>query len=298
MLKIKKERTALLLAVERRFWDMVVRLVNMYNFDFDTQDNLGRKPLLLASRGGDEEAVSSLLDKNAKPNLSDKRSRTPLSEAAQDGHGHIVNLLLQTAEFGDEHGRDKREKVKVDACDDTGQTALMLAAENGLEHVVDSPLKNNADSGLMDNGGKKAWQRAMENGHVRVVNNLLKLRQDAPGQDLAGVNDALLLASRKGWTELVEVLLDREADVTFQAKGSQSTALHLAAMGGHVPSGQETSRQGRRRGYQGCQGPHRPHARHRTRVRVYCPGFIGAIRKVYQERYQRLHGLRSPTLCR
>jgi ankyrin repeat protein len=180
-------------------------------------------------------AVSSLLDNNVKPNLSDKRSRTPLLEAAQNGHEHIVNLLLQppTAESTDEHGRDKREKVNVDARD-MGQTVLMLAAENGYEHVVDSLLKNNADSGLRDNGRKKAWQRAMENGHVRVVNNLLKLRQDAPGQDLAVVNDALLLASRKGWTELVEVLLDREADATFQAKGSQSTALHLAAMGGHV----------------------------------------------------------------
>ncbi|KAK5662254.1 hypothetical protein OQA88_8159 [Cercophora sp. LCS_1] len=233
--KDKKGRTVLHLAAERGFWEVVVGLVSMNIFDLNAQDNLDQTPLLLAAEGGDDNAVSSLLSNKAKPNLSDKRSRTPLLEAARNGHKDMVDLLLRPrrAEPGEEHGRDDREKANVDARDDMGQTALMVAAENGYEDVVESLLKNHADAGLVDNEKKKAWQRAMEKGHSNVVNTLLS-RQGAPGQDQAGVNDALLLASGKGWTELAEVLLNQDADVTFQSPKWQSTALHLAAMSGHV----------------------------------------------------------------
>ncbi|GAB1312345.1 Heterokaryon incompatibility domain-containing protein [Madurella fahalii] len=230
-----KERTPLLLAAERGFWDLVVILVDTYNFDPNTQDDMDRTPLLLAAAGGDKKSVSSLLGKNANPNLSDKKFRTPLLEAARNGHESIVDLLLQgrKAATSMPHGRDKTEKANVNARDDMGRTALMLAAENGQAGVVTYLLDNQADPSLVDNEGKKAWQRAMDKGHAAVVDTLLS-QSDAPNQDLTAVNGALLLASRKGWTKLVEVLLKQEADVTFRSDDSGSTALHLAAMGGHV----------------------------------------------------------------
>ena len=229
-----KKRTPLLLAAERGLWDMVTFLLRRYDFEIDAKDDMGRTTLLLAAEGGGDKAVESLLEKDANANLDDDRSRTPLLEAARNGHSHIVEMLLGPGQerIRQRHGRSKREKAEVNARDDLGRTALMLAAENGRGDVIQCLLNSKANLGLADNDGKMAWERAMSKGHVGVVRTLLSHR-NARNQDLTRVNKALLLAGRKGWTGLVEIILAEDADVTFQDE-SGSTALHLAAIGGHV----------------------------------------------------------------
>ncbi|KLP00119.1 heterokaryon incompatibility protein [Fusarium fujikuroi] len=113
-----------------------------------------------------------------------------------------------------------------------GQTALILAAENGHEDIVNFLVDQNANADITGYDGKKAWQKAVDKGHASVVETLLS-KTISPVRDRQAVNEALLLASRRGWGDLVGVLLKQEVDLTFQSKGEELTALHMAAMNGH-----------------------------------------------------------------
>lgn len=229
-------RTPLFLAAERTLSQIVEELAHRYHFKPDSPDIKDRTPLLVAAEGGDDDSVRSLLSANANPNLADTKSRTPLLQAARNGYLEVVRCLTRhrKTEPANPRGRDRKERVNLDARDDRGQTALMLAAENGYDEIVAELLGEGANSSLIDYEGKKAWQRAMDNGHAAIVDSLLS-KLDAPTQDMSPVNEALLLASWRGWIDLVDVLLKQEADVAFQSDSNHGrTALHMAARGGHV----------------------------------------------------------------
>lgn len=213
-------QTPLLLAAAKGHTDLV-NLMLSEGFKPDTKDKNGQTPLLLTAERGDNESVEALLDKGADPNLQNKHGRTALSQAAQNGHKDVVNSLLP-----DDH------KTNLNARDKMGRTALVLAAENGHVSIVEVLLKRSANADVVGYDGKKAWQKAVDKGHTSVVKSLLPIK-GVSIQDRHAVNEALLLASRRGWVDLVEVLLEREVDLTFQSSGDKWTALHMAAMSGH-----------------------------------------------------------------
>ncbi|KUI64372.1 Serine/threonine-protein phosphatase 6 regulatory ankyrin repeat subunit B [Cytospora mali] len=236
-------RSPLLLAAERGD-DVLVKQLLTSNLKPDTQNSRGETPLLFAAKRGDTSIVKALLEKGADRNLQDARGRTPLSQAAQNGKKEVVEILLGT----------KKPESTLNIRDDMGRTALLHAAENGHLEIVEILHSSGANLDLMDYGGKKAWQKAMDNKHIDIVKYLLsdlkriedgegindrqerhiidRERRDVVDRERRDISEALLLASRTGWVELVEVLLDKEADKTFQdCQGS--TALHLATMSGH-----------------------------------------------------------------
>ncbi|KUI62492.1 Serine/threonine-protein phosphatase 6 regulatory ankyrin repeat subunit B [Cytospora mali] len=213
-------RTPLLLAAEKGYGDLVKRLLEL-NLKPNTQNNKGQTPLLLAAERGHCPTVEALLEKEADPNIKDVEGRTPLSQAARNGKEAVVKNLLETNKLNS----------NVDIRDAMGRTALLRAAENGQVEIVTMLQKSKANLTLKDYQGKNAWQRAMEKGHTAIINNLLD-EVEVPIGDRKDINKALLSASRTGWTELVEVLLKKKADTTFQNEKGW-TALHLAAMNGH-----------------------------------------------------------------
>ncbi|SCN94100.1 related to heterokaryon incompatibility protein [Fusarium fujikuroi] len=162
------------------------------------------------------------LEHNADPNVRNTHGRTALSQAAQNGYDRLVRCLVDNSE----------RKVELNTQDNMGQTALILAAENGHEDIVNFLVDQNANADITGYDGKKAWQKAVDKGHASVVETLLS-KTISPVRDRQAVNEALLLASRRGWGDLVGVLLKQEVDLTFQSKGEELTALHMAAMNGH-----------------------------------------------------------------
>lgn len=215
-------QTPLLLAAAKGYTSLVVLMLDL-KFKPDTKDKNGQTPLLLTSERGDEKSVEALLTHGADPNLQDKHGRTALSQAARNGHGNVLKTLLRDRE---------NRKTSLNTRDNMGRTALILAAENGHASIVKTLIDNSANADVVGYDGKKAWQKAVDKGHTLVVERLLS-NKGAPIQDRQAVNEALLLASRRGWAELVEVLLLQEVDLTFQSSGDKWTALHMAAMSGH-----------------------------------------------------------------
>ena len=120
----------------------------------------------------------------------------------------------------------------VNAKDNDGQTALMLASTNNRRdlRVASELLKAGADVNAKGNDGQTALMLASWVGK-EVVSELLKAGADVNAKD----NDswtALMLASRAGRTEVVDMLLKAGADMNAKDTHGQ-TALMLATTREH-----------------------------------------------------------------
>ena len=87
--------------------------------------------------------VKVLLSAGVNPNATNRYSH-PLDSAAFQGNRDVIVLLLA------------QPRIKVDAQDVDGYTALMWAAEHGDLDIVDLLVKAGANPGLKNNRGKTA----------------------------------------------------------------------------------------------------------------------------------------------
>eukprot|EP00456_Euglypha_rotunda_P033412 TRINITY_DN25881_c0_g1_i1.p1 TRINITY_DN25881_c0_g1~~TRINITY_DN25881_c0_g1_i1.p1 ORF type:complete len:162 (+),score=3.71 TRINITY_DN25881_c0_g1_i1:71-487(+) len=89
----------------------------------------------------------------------DKRGRTPLMYAARHGKFLPVALLVS-------HG------VQLNDIDDTGNTALMRAAERGHRCVFQFLLIEGSDAGLKNIQGQTAYDIAFQSRQLAIVDIL------------------------------------------------------------------------------------------------------------------------------
>ncbi len=76
------------------------RLLNMKNLDFDATDKQGMTALHLAISRGYEDICKYLIDNGASINIATKEGRTCLHLAADAGHTDILSLVIQTGRYG------------------------------------------------------------------------------------------------------------------------------------------------------------------------------------------------------
>jgi len=144
-----------------------------------------------------------------------------LLTAAYNGHVEEVNALLAAK------GAD------VNAKNEHGNTALILAAKKGNVEMVNDLLKKGAYVDAQNKDGHTALIVAAIYGNVEVVNDLLKKGADVNAKNKHG-NTALIVAAIYGHVEVVNALLAAKgADVDAQNEHG-NTALILAAIYGRV----------------------------------------------------------------
>jgi ankyrin repeat protein len=178
--------------------------------------------LHLCAYFGLERMTAKLLDYQLARHLRDSNGRTPLSWAARNGHGTVVEMLAA------------RDDVDVDSKDRWGQTPLSLAAENGHEAVVEVlAARDDVNTDLKGDNGQSPLSWAARMGHETVV-ELLAARDDVD-VDLKDNNDRTPLswAAGNGYKAVVEVLAARD-DVDADPKDRWGrTPLSWAARMGH-----------------------------------------------------------------
>eukprot|EP00808_Paulinella_micropora_P006456 g79812.t1 len=247
--KDKEERTALNWAGRKGHVAVAVQL-------------LKAGPIRTPDQSGMNEAAEELFRSYVE--ARDKAGKSALSWARQEGHKEMVQLLekapqlpsalLGAAEKGDMKSlaRVLEQGTPLEARNQDGATALIMAGMNGHTPVAEALLQARAEVNAKEKNGKTALDCAKENGHIAIVELLSKAtyqpKTPVPelrelleqGQTMETKSEARLVsgqelpkAAEDGNVDRVRELLAQ--DVDLEARDSSGrTALMNAAWKDHV----------------------------------------------------------------
>ena len=157
-----------------------------FSYDLEARDSFGRTKLYLAAERGDMNKVNQLISKGAEIDARDNCLWTPFMRAAQNGHLEVARSLLNAgADINaiDKDGYDAlmatvitqksdvitfllEQGIELNTQDKTmGWTALIWAAKDGQQDILDTLVAYGADKSIVDYSGKTAYDWAMEKGH-------------------------------------------------------------------------------------------------------------------------------------
>jgi ankyrin repeat protein len=195
--------------------------------------------LQAASVGGHVETTRILVEQGADVNKQGGHCRNALQAASENGHVNIVEMLLS---------RGAKVNTK-----DIGCNALYAASERGHRKIIDLLVVAGADvNAYADGDYGYALQAASAKGHRGIVEMLIESGADINAQngynypqgegwckcedcciaDDDEFNTALQAASARGHREVVEILIDKGANVHIQG-GPDGNALQAATKYGH-----------------------------------------------------------------
>ena len=132
---------------------------------------------------------------SAAPNVADAVMRSQKAEA--------LSLIQQ--------------KADVNAPQADGTTALQWAARADDMALVEALLKAGADVKASNRAGVNALYLALENGSEMMVDRLIRAGADPNGKVLLNGETPLMVAARVGNPKVVQMLLDKGADVNAVA---------------------------------------------------------------------------------
>jgi serine/threonine-protein phosphatase 6 regulatory ankyrin repeat subunit B len=137
------------------------------------------------------------------------------------GHLQIVQTLLSA------------KGIDIDAKDQFGQTALIIAAIKGNDEAARALINKGANVNAANNNGRTPLMIATAIGHLQIVQALLS----APGIDIDAKDQfgqtALIIAATKGNDEAARALINKGANVNA-ANNNGWTPLMSAAQHGHL----------------------------------------------------------------
>ncbi|XP_076081609.1 uncharacterized protein LOC143052446 isoform X2 [Mytilus galloprovincialis] len=202
----------------------IVKILLQHHARVDVFDeNHGKAALHLAAESGHDQVADVLLWHKAFVNAKSKQGVTPLHLAAQNGYNKLVKLLIET------HG------ATIDALSLAKRTPLHMAAQSGQMEVCSTLLNMKADANATDVHGQTPLHLAAENDHSDVVKLFLKYRPELVTMANTNGMTCAHIAASKGSVAVVKELMRFNKGVVTTARNrtNDSTALHLAAAGGH-----------------------------------------------------------------
>jgi ankyrin repeat protein len=164
--------------------------------DPDLPGRSGVTPLAAAAFNGNDRIVEQLLSHKAQPNVVDATGKAAMTYAAARGfvdivqrlldagvdagfrYGNALTALMWAAGHEDGVGARAAESVvalllghgaQLDAVDDRGRSALMIAAELGHAEVVEMLMGRGADASARDRGGKTALDLATDADVLQIL---------------------------------------------------------------------------------------------------------------------------------
>ena len=117
---------------------------------------------------------------------------------------------------------DLKEAVKlilagadVNAKNDYGLTALMIASKKGYKEIVQILIKTGADLDTTDKDSITALMIASRNGHKDVVRILIDKGANVNAKNIYS-SIALMFASTNGYKDIVEILIEKNASINIR----------------------------------------------------------------------------------
>jgi len=152
----------------------------------------------------DAEQVMRAMKREFVNALNESEHRTPLQDAASEGHLEHVRLLLERG-------------AVVDASMNDGSTALMFAAKNGHDLCARVLLENDAAVNAANDDGTTALMAACDGSHERCARALLEHGADVHLTDKDGWT-ALDYAQRSGSEGCIRLLMTKRARIQLNSK--------------------------------------------------------------------------------
>lgn len=217
------------LAIERRNWDvfdlLLHKLTQAVQLDdgswTEWKDDSGRGLIHQAVLSRNKSVVESLVDRKAKPHLTDKDGKTALHLAAKIAETSIAEFLIQSL-------YPTVEPI-LDAPDSDGNTAFHLATESGDIEMIRLLAENGADLVHLNNAGQLPLHLAAMYGYEKVVDLLLAM--GSPVNTDNSQPSPLHLAAAWGWSAVAKRLV--RAGAAIESKDSKDrTPLYLASYNG------------------------------------------------------------------
>ncbi|XP_052075396.1 ankyrin-2-like [Mytilus californianus] len=215
----------------------IVKLLLEKNPNVDLCNNDGWSPLNTASLKGHTDIVKLLLEKNPNVDLCNNNGFTPLISSCINNHTSIVQLLI-------------KHKPNINAQTYDGGNALYFSAFNGNLEITQLLLENNADCNIcihskqsildilnnhpsktLDEVKKELFDSLVKNTSSHVTDYVSKKSVDYAFDVVAG-SSPLHIASYKGRTDVVNCLLDHNANINM-TKEDGTTPLFYACEVGH-----------------------------------------------------------------
>jgi ankyrin repeat protein/Tfp pilus assembly protein PilF len=164
------------------------------------------------------ELVRAALVAGADPNAKDEDGDVPL--VLVEPRSPVFDLLLEAG-------------ANINATDGHSHSVFMLEAGGGRLDHLPVLLDRGADPSLADGRGYTALHFAAQEGHLEVVTFLVrKVGLSANLRTEEGAT-ALLIASGKGYLDMMKVLVESGADAQMATEAGW-TPLMLASRGGHL----------------------------------------------------------------
>ncbi|MCX6774436.1 MAG: ankyrin repeat domain-containing protein [Candidatus Micrarchaeota archaeon] len=166
-----------------------------------------------------------------KPSFSGKKD---LGEDRLDDRMKLLNqeLLVATRGGWEEEAKDAIEKgADVNAKDNLGMTALMIASSKNMFHICTLLMENGANLEARDISGYTPLMHAAAEGHTEVCLRLIKKGADVNARN---GNDwtALMLAAQQGRFGVCGLLVEMGAEVDAKNNVGVDAAEH-AKLNGH-----------------------------------------------------------------
>jgi uncharacterized protein len=177
-----------------------------------------RAPLADAAERDDRARVRTLLNQHANVNAAQADGMTALHWAAYQADLDLVGLLL-------------RAGAHVNAANRYGVTPLSLACTNGDAAVVDLFIKAGADVNAALPGGETPLMTASRTGNLVAVKSLINHGARVDAKDERRGQTALMWAAAEGHADVVQALIDADADVTSRVPSGLSPLMFAAREG-------------------------------------------------------------------
>jgi ankyrin repeat protein len=175
-------------------------------------------PLADAVQRGDTQAVQALLKNGADVNAPQSDGATALHWAAYLDQVDTAALLI-------------RAGAKVDTSNDYGMTPLALAAANGNAAIVDRLLEGGADPNGAVRAAETPLMLAARTDSVATVKALLTAGAKIDAKEAWNGQTALMWAAAAGYAPVVQLLIDRHADIRARSNAGTTPLLFAVRHG-------------------------------------------------------------------
>lgn len=212
------------------------------NYNFSIYDKSSRTPLMAALLAGQKDMSLALLPVTKNPDHSDKNKDRAVHIASTQGYENIIGKLIE-------------HKIDIDAQNDLGNTALMIAIRHDNAGIVDLLLKHKADPRLKNRNGRSAVDIARTTSQANIVKVFTRYKIDLKTKpknyadlDLESFQQSikqsaslykswplLSIASLLGEKEIVKQLISQGVNIN-ETDDSGYSPLHRAASKGNIDS--------------------------------------------------------------